>query len=120
MGYRSDVGLCLSGEGKKILDEKLAALAPEADSTRYIHELLNHYRDKREDQESGDIAWLWEDLKWYDDHADVIFIETLLNDLDEQDFLFIRVGESDDDTEFRGRFWENPFDMRLLRGVAFD
>jgi hypothetical protein len=119
MGYRSDVGLCLTEAGKKILDARLADLEPEADKTRYIHELLNIFRDKREDQDSGDVAWLWEELKWYDDHDDVIFIETLLNDLDEEDYLFIRVGESDDDTEIRGSFWENPFDMRLLRGVAF-
>ncbi len=119
MGYRSDVGLCLTDAGKKILDARLAALDPERDTTRHIHNLLDSPRSKREDQHSGAIAWLWEDLKWYDDYDDVNFIETLLNELDEEDYLFIRVGESDDDTEIRGRFWENPFDMRLLRGVAF-
>lgn len=47
-------------------------------------------------------------------------MENLLQDLDEQDYLFIRVGESDDDTEYRGGFWENPFNMCLVRGIAFD
>lgn len=120
MGYTSDVSLCLSGAGKKILDARLAELEPKADSTRHIHGLLNTYRDKREDQGSGEVAWLWEDIKWYSSSDDVAFIEALLKDLDEQDYLFIRVGTCDDDTEFCGRFWENPFGLRLIRGVAFD
>jgi hypothetical protein len=118
MGYRSDVGLCLTATGRETLDARLAALNPDTDNTRYIHELLNSPRDKREDD--GAVAWLWESLKWYSDYDDVGFIENLLNDLDSEDYLFIRVGESDDDTEYRGGFWENTFGMCLVRGIAFD
>lgn len=118
MGYYSDVGLCLTATGKKVLDAGLAALEPEAERTKNIHELLNSPRDKRE--KDGAVAWLWESLKWYDDYPDVAFMENLLQDLDEQDYLFIRVGESDDDTEYRGGFWENPFGMSLVRRIVFD
>jgi len=118
MGYRSDVGLCLTENGKKILDAKLSELETETDSTRHIHELLNSPKGK--DQESGAVAWLWEYLKWYADYDDVSFIENLLHNLDEEDYFFIRVGESDDDTEMHGGFWENPFGMCLIRGIAFD
>ncbi len=120
MGYRSDVGLCLTDNGKKILNAKLAELEAGTERTTHIHELLNFPRDKREDRDSGAVVWLWERLKWYSDYGDVSFIENLLQELDEQDYFFIRVGESDDDTEARGGFWENPFGMCLVRGIAFD
>jgi hypothetical protein len=29
------------------------------------------------------------------------------------------VGESNDDTEIHGDFWDNPFSMGLVRGIAF-
>lgn len=47
-------------------------------------------------------------------------MENLLQDLNEQDYLFIRIGESDDDTEYRGGFWENPFGMCLVRRITFE
>lgn len=117
MGYCSDVGLCLTATGKKVLDAGLAALEPHAERTKNIHELLNSSRDNRE--ADGAVAWLWESLKWYDDYPDVAFMENLLQDLDEEDYLFIRVGESDDDTEYRGGFWENPFNMCLSRSIVW-
>jgi len=119
MGYRSDVGLCLTKNGKKTLEAKVAGLKPEADSTKHIHELLASPR-KREDPESGAVAWHWEHLKWYFDFEDVSFFENLLQDLDYEEYFFIRVGEENDDTDVRGGFWENPFCMCLLRGIAFD
>ena len=47
MGYYSDVGLCLTATGRKILDAGLAALEQDAERTKDIHELLNSPRDKR-------------------------------------------------------------------------
>ena len=120
MGYRSDVGLCLTDTGKKILDARLAELDAGSDSTQHIHELLNAPREKREDQESGAVAWLWEHLKWYANYKDVAFFENLLRDLDYDDYYFIRVGEDNDDTEVHGGFWDNPLGMCLVRGIAFD
>lgn len=117
MGYRSDVALCLTKTGKNALDAKLAELEPEAERTENIHALLNSPRDKRE--EDGAIAWLWESLKWYSDYQDVAFIEKLLHNLDTEDYLFIRIGESDDDTEYHGGFWDNPFAMGLSRCIVF-
>ena len=57
MGYYSDVGLCLTATGKKVLDAGLTALEPHAERTKNIHELLNSSRDKRE--ADGAVAWLW-------------------------------------------------------------
>ena len=120
MGYRSDVALCLTENGKKTLDDKLAELEAGTEKTKHIHELLNSPRSKREDSESGAVAWLWDHLKWYADYEDVAFFENLLKSLDYNAYFFIRVGESNDDTEIHGGFWENPFGMCLVRGIAFD
>ena len=120
MGYRSDVGLCLTENGKKTLDARLSELEAGTASTGYIHDLLNPIRNKHEDPKSGAVAWLWEYLKWYTDYEDVAFFENLMSDLDYDDYYFIRVGEDNDDTDVRGGFWENPFGMCLVRGIAFD
>jgi len=88
--------------------------------TGYIHDLLNPPRNKYEYHESGAVAWLWEHLKWYLEYEDVAFFESLMNDLEYEDYYFIRVGEDNDDTDVRGGFWENPFGMCLVRGIAFD
>lgn len=117
MGYLSDVGLCLTAEGVKRLDAALNAARSE--TGQGIHQLLT-YAEKREEHKSGSVAWFWEGIKWYWGYADVDFIENLLNELPCADYFFIRVGESDDDTEVRGGFRDNPFHMYLLRGIAFD
>ena len=119
MGYRSDVGLCLTENGKKTLEAKLSELEPDTDKTKYVHDLLDA-PSKREDQESGAVAWLWEYLKWYTEYEDVAFFENLLQDLDYNDYYFIRVGDDSDDTEVQGGFWDNPFCMCLTRGITFD
>ena len=120
MGYRSDVGLCLTSNGKQILDSRLAELEAGTEKTLHINELLNSTRDKQEDKESGSTAWLWEHIKWYWDYEDVAFIESLLREVAYEDYYFIRVGEDNDDTEIRGGFWDNPFGMSLMRGIVFD
>ncbi len=104
MGYRSDVGLCLTATGKKALDAALAELEPDAETTRHLHELLNA-ATKREDETSGAVAWFWEWIKWYSEYEDVAFIDKVLESLDDADYFFIRVGEDE---------------MCLLRGIGFE
>jgi hypothetical protein len=120
MGYRSDVGLCLTKTGKEALDTRLAECGSNTEETRQIRRLLTSSGNRREDQDSGAVAWFWESLKWYGDYSDVAFIENLLRELDDEEYFFIRVGESDDDIEYRGGFQENPFGMCLMRGIGFD
>lgn len=123
MGYRSEVGLALTKNGVEILQRRLAAPEIGAEARQRIEEFF-HYADKHaRDRENGHEAWYWDYLKWYtDDPVDfpeVDFIEQLMAELEDEDFRFLRVGEDFDDTEVRGCFWENPFDMELLRGISF-
>jgi hypothetical protein len=124
MGYRSDVGLCLTAQAQELLAAELAELikADRAKSKTVI-DLLNGAKI-REDQESGAVSYYWENLKWYPDYDDVSFFESLMlclerNSLDAR-YYFIRIGESDDDIEIRGGFFDNPFGMYIVRGINFD
>ena len=119
MGYRSDVGLCLSAKGKEVLGIALSEAQKTNASFSSIQELLER-ADVRVSTKDGSVAYQWEDFKWYSDDDDVAFIEKLLHNLDYDDYFFIRVGESNDDTEVGGGFWDNPLGMCLVRGIAFD
>ena len=120
MGYRTDVGLCLTGNGKKILEARLSELEADTDRIRHIQELLNDPRDKRADQESGAVAWLWKCPQWYMYYKGMAFIENVLCDMEAEDYLFIRVGESNEDNVVHGGFYDNPFGMYLVREIAFE
>ena len=70
-------------------------------------------RQHHEDADTGAEVYLWNYVKWYDDFKEVSFLEELMQELNEQDYLFIRTGEDYDDTEVQGYFWDNPFDLKL-------
>jgi len=119
MGYLSDVGICLSAKGKEALDAALAEAKKINEHFSVIQALLDKAA-VRIAADDGTVAYHWEYLQWYADYSGVSFIENLLNTLDDDDYLFIRVGESDGDTEYQGEFWNNPLGMGLARGIAFD
>jgi hypothetical protein len=117
MGYRSDVGLCLSINGKHLLDQNMLDTEGNIKATEILS-LLNDA--EKHEHESGAVAYFWSDIKWYYDFTEVKFFEDLMSQLSEEDYLFICVGESDNDIEHRGTYWSNPFNMHLLRSIIFD
>ena len=123
MGYRSDVGLALTRHGVETLENRLASPELGEEVRKRIREFFAYADKHAKDEESGHEAWYWDYLKWYaDDSAhfpEVDFIEELIAELSDGDFRFIRIGEDYDDTEMRGGFWENPFDMELERYISF-
>lgn len=119
MGYCSDVGLCLTATGKHVLE---TALVDAAKNNPHISEIrgLLEKAEVRTDADSGSVGYLWRTVQWYIDYVDVSFIENLLPNMESSDYLFIRISEADDDTEYCGGFWENPLGMCLVRGIVFD
>lgn len=118
MGYYSDVGLCLTAAGKLALDVALTEAEKNNPDVTDIKNMLDS-AEVRTDADSGTVAYLWENTKWYDDFPEVRFVENVLLELDSADFLLIRVGEDYDDTELQGHFWHNHLGMRIARGIAF-
>ena len=118
MGYRSDVGLALSKSGAIRLQEKLAALDKDSDVFFNVTELLKYARKHVKHEETESELYLWDYLKWYDNYFDVRFIEDLLGELEDEEFLFLRIGEDMNDNEEKGSFWDNPFELSILRTIT--
>lgn len=119
MGYRSEVALCLNPDAHKHWQTLLEKAAQENEHYKIITELLAGTAQMFHDP-SGAIAWTWDEVKWYLGTPDIDFMEAFLRTLDCDQYLFIRIGEENEDTEVHGCLWDNPFAMCLVRGVVFD
>lgn len=118
MGYRSDVGLCLTKNGVSALMDKLDK--SDEETKTLVTDLLSNPEKHFKDSGTGSEIWYWTWLKWYLDYQDVAFIENALMDMDAADYLFIRVGEDAEDNDIQGDFWDNPFDMVFSRSIDFE
>lgn len=119
MSYRSSVGLVVTSKGKDFLNDLYDAIQTEEmkdavdallDSATYTFHEECH-------------LWCWEDISWNMMHDDIGFIEDVIlglqqNGLSDQ-FYLIRIGEDIDDIEIEGTFYNNPFDMCLVRNISF-
>ena len=117
MGYRSEVGLALTKTGVDVLNKKLAGPEVSEETRKEVESLLAYAAYHYTDPESGAEVWLWDWIKWYPDHQDIALLGALMNELEDEDYRFIRIGEEYDDTEVRGGFWENPFGLELNRSI---
>ncbi len=115
MGYRSDIGLCLSQKAKQALDRMCAKNSDKRRIDEFLDEAKCHTHT-----ESQTIAYHWTWTKWYTEFVEIAFLEKFMENLDDTEYLFIRIGESYDDVEYKGSFWENPLNMGLQREVSFD
>lgn len=120
MGYYSDVAFAMKGNSLEKFMEKLEKLPVE---TRKAVMPLFHFADRHLVEENAE-CWFWKDIKWYacfpKDFPDVDFVEKGMNEADEEDFYFVRVGEEYDDNVIRGLWWDNPFGVTLCREIVLD
>ncbi len=71
-----------------------------------------------DDKESSDELWLWNSVKWYDGYPEVDLFMNFLNEINDDDFVFIRVGESYDDIDRRGCYWDNAYGLDLETNIV--
>lgn len=120
MGYRSDVVLVLARRGVNELQKALAQPELDQETWKETKSLLANAETHLRDPESGSELWHWKNLKWYTDYPEVAFLENFLAaKIREEDFQFIRIGEDWDDLETLGLWFEDPFDLRLIRRIDF-
>lgn len=117
MGYYSDTALALTGKGVDTLNKKLAAPETSEETRKEVQGLLSQADSHYTDSNSGAEVWHWAWSKWYSQFPEVAFIESLMDEMDDEDYRFIRIGENCDDTEVCGGFWENPFGLELNRCI---
>ena len=122
MGYYSDVGLALTRTGVDFLQSRLASSEVSDELRNEVNTLLAYAERHYTDTASGAEVWYWDWIKWYDSKPygfqDVCFIMDTLADLEDDNYIFIRIGEEYNDTEVMGGFFENPFDFELTRGMT--
>lgn len=115
MGYRSNVALCLDKPALNVLENRLD-LDPVAKSAfQELTSCADHFTDAATSNE----MWYWRDIKWYADYPEIAFLNQFLDELDYLEYYFIRIGDDVDDTEIRGNYWENPFDLYVSRKIGF-
>ena len=119
MGYRSEVALVTSKKGYSRL---MAAVACNPEATRLVIEgIENENYGGAED--SYNILFYWDWIKWYEDSDNIRLIEDWMNDedgdadcYDDVEYQFIRIGESSDDAEERGNA---NYGLQLRRSISF-
>ncbi len=122
MGYYSDVGLALNKEAaikfKNILDN----LDEQSQETKEIKSFILNDAKRRNNAETGEELYIWYSTKWYtDDPAyfpEITLTENFIKNLEDDEFLFIRIGENFDDIEIQGDYWANSFDFGFERRLV--
>ena len=112
MGYRSEVALVLSKEAAALLKKRLEAATPDE---RYLLDNPDRYEV---DSKTEEALWRWHYVKWYEEFAEVAFINSFLQELEPSNYLFIRVGETYDDIEIRGDYWLNAFNLDVAISIV--
>lgn len=98
MGYRSDVALAIAPSEATLLKEL-------SDSNEELKSLLDmaciseHWPPEGE----GYITkFKWEYQKWYDSFPDVFAMTRFMNNIDDENYRFLRIGEEPQDIEEEG------------------
>ena len=115
MGYTSRVGICMTKEYAELLHNNIQKV--EHSLREILLDLLSDADVLKDDD--GCQSWYWDCYKWYSDDPDIAFLESYLESIDWNQFLFLRIGEDLDDVDCMGNFWDNPFGMSLVRDIAF-
>ena len=101
MGYRSDVRIAIIKE--VYMDALIKENFPEI------------FIENEPDIIDGNRYYSFDDIKWYDDFPDIAECMKFLNNLPEEDWGFIKIGENDDDVESFGSPWD--FDMYVETSI---
>ena len=118
MGYRSDVGLTLTKEAVLTLHHKTRKMDKNSAAYQSVIDMLTYPEKHHTDTDSGAEVYLWNSLKWYHGYPEIDFFEELMDILDPEQYLFCRIGENLDDAEERGCFWDNSFNLGILRTIT--
>jgi len=103
MGYRSEVTIAIK---KEVYQKHSIAFKDALEFSDCIT------------QTEKAIYFVWESAKWYSDYPEIAAVESVLSDLDDSDYGYVRVGEEMTDLETRGDFYEYGLDVS--RAIVID
>ena len=102
MGYRSQVGVELIEHATTVLGA-LCGLSEE------LKDLVQEGVDGREYN-----SLRFDHIKWYDSYKEIQLLDTFLNNLPEDSYHFIRLGEEPEDIEEKGYFESGMYINRSI------
>ncbi len=117
MGYYSTVALALSTNAVALLSERLKTSTAAID-WETAQTLFDHADEHKVDEATGEHLYQWYFTKWYHVRPGVALVENLMSDLPDEDYLFIRDGESSDDLEILGQRWVNAFGLNVSTTIV--
>ena len=115
MGYRSDAALALTSDAASVLRE-LCEHQPVL--KELINENVDEYGWSTSDPDYPDraVKLRWTGMKWYPDYLPIRMLESFMENTDPEEWLFLRIGEDNEDTEQEGQFYES--DMYIERSIV--
>ena len=119
MGYRSDVCIALTRQGREALKQLLTSL--NRTEAKALRGFLSAADFHRVDTKTKAAVWLWRNIKWYEESEtlpEVYQLAQLLRGLALEDYRFLRLGEYPDDVEDQGQFFDTPFDLHIVREIV--
>ena len=111
MGYRSEVAIAFTDHAVRLLN---AIMEHESAMRTLVGECENTINMNEEDK-GGKLHWC--DIKWYEGYPEIDRMESLLQQIPDEDYHFIRLGEESHDIEERGGFYGS--DMYVQRAIAW-
>ena len=117
MGYRSDVVIALTDSATRLIKTVIEHLPEGHEVHQLLKEDLGSFKDITPNNIANqlfdcDSKIHFDHVKWYEDYEDVSFFDEILESLDDQEWLFTRLGEESDDTEQRGNYWDSGVYIR--------
>lgn len=116
MGYYSEAALVFTAKGAETMRSMIGEqqLGMALRTRNFLEESMHAV-----DSESRAEFFHWDSVKWYLVFEEIACINSVMEELDDEDFLFIRIGEDFEDLEIQGSYWENPFNLDVVRTVEF-
>ena len=106
MGYCYDVALTLDQAANKKLLDKLKTASDD------LNEMFGEACDHRGvDPKSKVVLYHWSYSKW--DDTETEFIDSFIDTIKENQYRYIRLGETSGDLEITGDLEDDPFDARI-------
>ncbi len=122
MGYRSDVCVAMTDSATRLMKAIISHL-PENHEIHYlIQDDGGSFKDIGPQHIANqdfdcDSKMYFEHVKWYDSNEDVALIETVLDSIDDEEWLITRVGEEQADIEQTGCYWDS--DVYVSRSIQW-
>ena len=110
MGYRSDVYLRVCATSEKVL-----GIARKMD--KELDEIISEGTLNSGRTTGMPTDMCWEGTKWYTNYPDVAALMNILEQLPEEDYGFLRIGEETDDIEYLGD--PSGYDMYVSRRIEW-